>query len=70
MGHFWGNLGVNLKIEIEKKESGCREPDTGYQILVPVNHSVSKSPRPLSTLIEEGAPTHRPGPLPDGGWKR
>jgi len=31
---------------------------------------VSKSPRPLSTWIEEGAPTHRPGPLPDGGWKR
>jgi hypothetical protein len=29
MGYFWGNLGVNLKIEIEKKESGCRVPDAG-----------------------------------------
>ena len=33
MGYFWGNLGINLKIEIEKKESGCRVPDTGYQII-------------------------------------
>lgn len=24
MGYFWGNLGVNLKIEIEKKERGRR----------------------------------------------
>ena len=31
MGYFWGNLGVNLKIEIEKKESGCRVPDVRYK---------------------------------------
>jgi hypothetical protein len=32
MGYFWGNLGVNLKIEIEKKESGCRVPDVRYKV--------------------------------------